>query len=92
MDDYPDDSREDPLPTQSPPPPPPSHSEMSHVLDAIRDMSTHVTNMDTHVSNHKTKEPPANGHDRRPPAPYDPYDVTSMPNLDNYWNHIQKSI
>ncbi|CAA7405453.1 unnamed protein product [Spirodela intermedia] len=66
MDDYPDDSREDPLPTQSPPPPPPSHSEMSHVLDAIRDMSTHVTNMDTHL--------------------------TSMPNLDNYWNHIQKSI
>ncbi|CAA6658337.1 unnamed protein product [Spirodela intermedia] len=86
IDDHLVDFHEDPLPTQGPPPPPPpplppTRSEMSHFLDAICDLSTHVANMDTHLTSsieavhectHQLEFP--KNHDRCPPAPYDPYD------------------
>lgn len=49
MDDHLEDSHEDPIPTQSLTPPP--RNEMSHVLDAIHDMSTRVTNIDICLTN-----------------------------------------
>ncbi|CAA6670452.1 unnamed protein product [Spirodela intermedia] len=69
MNDHPNDSCEDPLLTKNPPPPPPSCSDMSHVLDAIRDLSTRVTNIDTRQTSHHSPtldEPPLT------PFPSDP--------------------